>query len=59
MKAVPFVLGLLIVFGAVGGPDTESLTQILITAAIGLALMAFGVVRMRQEHSKAYFHEGL
>lgn len=59
MKAGSFIVGLILVFGAVGAPEPSSVTQICITAVIGLGLMAFSVRGMRKAYHKTYFHESL
>ena len=47
---IRFVLGLVIVMGAMGGMDDpeNSLLLLLAVAGVGLALMYFGTAKMRQ-----------
>ena len=47
---IRFVLGLVIVMGAVGGMDApeNSLLALMVIAAVGLALMYFGSEKMKQ-----------
>jgi hypothetical protein len=52
---IRLVVGLLVVMGAVGGldADTATLAQGMSLAALGLALMGWGVVDMNREQADA------
>ena len=52
---IRLVVGLLVVMGAVGGldADTATLLQGMSLSAVGLALMAWGVVDMNKEQQDA------
>ena len=50
---IRFLIGFLVVFGAVGGIDTATDSQLLtlvVVAAVGLALMASGSGKVRMEY---------
>ena len=52
---IRLVVGLLVVMGAVGGmdADTATMAQGLALSAVGLGLMAWGVVDMNREDTRA------
>ena len=48
---IRFMLGLILVMGAVGGleQDTATFTQFFITASLGIALMLWALPKLAQE----------